>query len=59
MMSVNTNRTEPLRIGDNELEDVTSFIYLGSIVDTTGDTDQDIQIRVGKVGQRTFLFGTC
>ena len=48
VMRINTSRTEPIRLGDNEIEDVTSFTYLGSIVDTTGGTDQDIKIRIGK-----------
>ena len=48
MMRINTSRTEPIRLGNNEIEDVTSFTYVGSIVDTTGGTDQDIKIRIGK-----------
>ena len=48
VMRINTSRTEPIRLGDNEIEGVTSFTYLGSIVDTTGGTDQDIKIRIGK-----------
>ena len=47
-MRINTSRTAPIRLGDNEKEDVTSLTYLGSIVDTTGGTDQDIKIRIGK-----------
>ena len=49
MMGINTGRMEPIRLGNNEMEDFTSFTYLGSIVDTTGGKDQDIRIRIGKV----------
>ena len=48
VMRINTSRTEPIRLGDNEIEDVTSSTYLGSIVDTSGGTDQGFKIRRGK-----------
>ena len=48
VMRIITCRTKPIRLGDNEIEDVTSFTNLGSIVDTSGGTDQDIKIRIGK-----------
>ena len=43
---INTSRQEPIRLGEKEIEDATSFSYFGSIVDTTGYTDHD---KVGKV----------
>ena len=49
VMRINTRRTEQsIRLGANEIGAVTSFTYFGSIVDTTGGTDQDIKIRIGK-----------
>ena len=49
MVRINTARTGPIWPGDNE--DVTSFTYLVNIVDTTGGTDhdQDIKNRDGKI----------
>ena len=46
VMMINISRTGQIRLGDNETEDVTSFTFLGSIVDKTGGTDQDIKIRI-------------
>ena len=48
VMRNNTSRRKQIRLGNKEIEDVTSFTYLGSIVDTNGGTDQDFKIRIGK-----------
>ena len=31
------------------IEDVISFIYLGSVINITGGTDEDVLARIGKV----------
>ena len=48
VMRFNISRKEPIRLGDNDIEDVTSFTYLGSIIDTTGGMGQDIKIGIGE-----------
>ena len=47
VVRINIRRKEPIKLGDNEIEDVTSFTYLGSIVGTIRGTDWDIKIRIG------------
>jgi hypothetical protein len=38
----------PIKLEGEALEEVESFIYLGSIVDKQGGMDADVNIRVGK-----------
>ena len=45
VMWINTSRMEPIRLGDNEIDDVTSFTYLGSIVEWT---QVEVRIRTSK-----------
>ena len=48
VMRINTTNTDPVVIDDNRLVDVTSFTYLGSVVDTKGGSDGDIRTRIAK-----------
>ena len=48
VMKINSRSTSSIRLSESELEEVTSFTYLGSIVNTTGGTEQDIKARIGK-----------
>ena len=48
VLKVNTTNTTPIMLEEEALEEVESFIYLGSIVDKQGGTDADVKIRVGK-----------
>ena len=48
VMRINASNNDAVTIGDNILEDIHSFTYLGSVIDTRGGTDQDIRIRIGK-----------
>lgn len=48
VMRINTNNIEPIVLQDGELDEVTEFTYLGSVVDTSGGTDKDIKVRIGK-----------
>jgi hypothetical protein len=41
-MRTNTTQTDQLTIRDAEVENVEQFTYLGSIISTTGRTDEDI-----------------
>ena len=47
-MRINTNNIEPVVLKDGALGDVSEFTYLGSVVDTSGGTDKDISVRIGK-----------
>jgi hypothetical protein len=45
-LRVNTNKTEPFMLGDESIEDVESFVYLGSKVTKDGETTQDVAQRI-------------
>ncbi len=45
---MNTTNSSSIKLSSGEIEEVTSFLYLGSVVDTSGGTEQDIRSRIGK-----------
>ncbi|XP_047988892.1 uncharacterized protein LOC125228385 [Leguminivora glycinivorella] len=47
-MRQNTTDSTPMLIKGNPIEKVTSFCYLGSIVDQSGGTEADIESRINK-----------
>ena len=47
-MRMNTTNTTPIMLETGDIEDVSSFTYLGSTVSTTGGTDDDVKDRIGK-----------
>ena len=59
-LKINTDKTKTIRINSNAseqimiminnlgIEDVTSFTYLGSVINITGGTDEDVLARTGK-----------
>ena len=57
-LKINTDKTKTIRINGNareqiminylDIEDVTSFTYLGSVINITGGTDEDVLARTGK-----------
>ena len=58
-LHVNTEKTEVMKIPGQQhqaaisingrnLKETTSFTYLGSVVSTTGGTDEDVKARIGK-----------
>ena len=47
-MRMNTTNTTPIMLQMGNIEDVSSFTYLGSTVSTTGETDDDVKARIGK-----------
>ena len=49
VVMINTMITEPVRLADDLLEEVNSFIHLGSVVDIQGGTEADVKARIGKV----------
>ena len=47
-MRINNKNNTALKINDEELEDVEHFQYLGSIINRTGGTEQDVKARIKK-----------
>ena len=48
VMKINTSVTTPITVVGEHVKEVESFVYLGSLVDKKGGTDQDVKARVGK-----------
>ena len=48
IMKINTQSTDPVTLDGNRIEEVESFIYLGSIIDKQGGTEADVKSRIGK-----------
>ncbi|VDP60412.1 unnamed protein product [Schistosoma curassoni] len=47
ILRYNTACTNPITIDGDDLEDVKSFTYLGSIIDEQGGSDADVKARIG------------
>ena len=47
-MRVNTSNTQKLRSEETEIEEVSSFVYLGSVVSLIGGTEDDVASRMKK-----------
>lgn len=45
---INTNHINSIEIDNTQLENVTSFIYLGSVVNHSGGTQDDVKSRLAK-----------
>ena len=48
LMRINATASTPVTIKGEPIKEVESFVYLGSIVDRQGGTDQDVKARIGK-----------
>ena len=48
LMKMNTTAITPVTVGGEPIREVESFVYLGSMVDQQGGTDQDVISRIGK-----------
>ncbi|VDO77372.1 unnamed protein product [Schistosoma margrebowiei] len=48
ILRYNTACTDPITIDGEDLEDVKTFTYLGSIIDEQGGSDADVKARIGK-----------
>ncbi|VDO56728.1 unnamed protein product [Schistosoma margrebowiei] len=49
ILRYNTECTNPITIDGEDLEDLKTFTYLGSIIDEHGGSDADVKARIGKV----------
>ena len=47
-MKMNTPSTDPVILDENQIEEVDTFTYLGSVIDKQGGTDADVKSRIGK-----------
>ena len=47
-LRVNAAQNTPISLEEEEIEDVSHFTYLGSVVSKTGGTEEDIQARINK-----------
>ena len=47
-MRINAAQNRPVTIQNSQVEEVTNFTYLGSVVSTSGGTEEDIRSRIGK-----------
>ncbi|VDO54997.1 unnamed protein product [Schistosoma margrebowiei] len=48
VLKFKTENSNPTTLDGETLEDVESFIYLGSIIDEQGGSDADVKARIGK-----------
>ena len=48
LMKMNTTANAPVTVVGEPIREVESFVYLGSVVDQQGGTDQDVTGRIGK-----------
>ena len=48
VLKINSASTAPITLRGQPLEEVQSFTYLGSIINTIGGTDEDVKVRLGK-----------
>ena len=48
VLKVNTTSTEPVKLSGNDLEEVETFTYLGSVINQEGGSDADVKSRIGK-----------
>ncbi|VDP74470.1 unnamed protein product [Schistosoma curassoni] len=48
ILRYNTACTDPITIDGENLEDVKTFTYLGSVIYEQGGSDADMKVRVGK-----------
>ncbi|VDP45486.1 unnamed protein product [Schistosoma curassoni] len=48
ILRYNTACTNPITIDGEDLEDVKTLTYLGSIIDEHGGSDADVKARIGK-----------
>jgi len=48
VMRINNKKQDPITLHDEDLKEVEKFVYLGSVVNEDGGTDEDIKSRINK-----------
>jgi len=51
LLRTNNKQENPLALKEDNIEDVQEFVYLGSIINNSGGTDEDIRSRIRKAQQ--------
>ena len=49
VMRINNKKQDPITLHDEDLNEVEKFVYLGSVVNTDGGTDEDIKSRINEI----------
>ena len=47
-MRINSTNERPIKLNNEDIENVTSFTYLGSVIAVDGGTERDMLARIGK-----------
>ena len=47
-MRINSTNERPIKLDNEDIENVASFIYLGSVIAVDGGTERDVLVRIGK-----------
>ena len=55
-MKMNTTANTQVTVGGELIREVECFVYLGSVVDQQGGTDQDVTARIGKARAAFVMF---
>ena len=48
LLRLNTTSNEPVRVDEQDIEDLERFVYLGASISMSGGTEEDIKARLGK-----------
>ena len=58
-MRVNTANMQKFRLEETEIEEVGSFVYLGSVMSVSGGTEEDVASRIKKANGVFFSPVSC
>ena len=47
-MRINSTNEHPIKLDNEDIENVASFTYLGSVITVDGGTERDVLVRIGK-----------
>jgi hypothetical protein len=53
-LRINAQQNDPINLNGDDIQDVSQFTYLGSIINTMGGADEEIRLRRGKT-KRAFI----
>jgi hypothetical protein len=53
---INAKSKEKFKVNDKDVDDVTEFTYLGSVVTITGGTEDEVKIRFRKANEAFIQF---
>ena len=47
-MRINSTNQVPIKLDNEDIQNVASFTYLGSVIAVDGGTERDVLVRIGK-----------